>query len=829
MEEKRRRGILPLLGMLLCCALLFGIQPALAFADDAAAADTPASTEAKANDSPAAEGGGGSAEPVPAAVDESPAPTVQEPASAETPAVPEAAAGVEPQADGADADGAQADADADAGSEDADAADGESDDVTDWDYSKSKTATDLDENYQSEVTLTLPSTEEQLTTEICFVLDGSKYSNTEEKSLGLLSSLKEAIEKTGAKVQVDIVGFKRAAYDDGSYDLATQFEEIKAVFQTSHSDGTNIHAGLLLAQEVLARNSSIPNNRKYMILVSDGDTYLFCKDGDYNTPYTRSFISVEKAGGAKAYGGKYDESYWKPSAPYSGNVGRPSTGDVDSWNAYLADVAARNEESNGDSYDYIWYFVEHDWLRLTPAEVAADGFKTQPSRNEEGKARVASNIDMALLYATEAYKALDALYNCYSFSVASFNTADGGNAPFMDYLNNLSNGGTADFDSLQNEILYFLSAGSRVEDYMGYEEGGYNFDLVDPSKMTVVIWNDNGTSTTYEAVEIGGNHYGFKPAADESNYQYDYEVVYTPADDGTEHFVFTTNVAVSNFEHVSLHYLVQLMNPSTKAGTYGQKDLDGDGYVDGTQTAVSNGLYTNSQAVLYPVDSNGKEGTPSEFPKPSVSYAVTADLTLNYDANGGEGAPGDQSITTTDGNGTLIVSDETPTRNGYTFLGWADSSEATEVVYVAGDAIELNEDGSLKTLYAVWQKTYQVTYTDGVDGKEIFADQVYVVASGADTPSFEGTPTRKGYTFLGWTPEIADTVTGDVTYTAVWKKAKSSAGDDDDSSDSIVTTASAAIPKTADANSNMLYMALLMIASLGAAVVAMSRRRSARE
>ena len=61
-----------------------------------------------------------------------------------------------------------------------------------------------------------------------------------------------------------------------------------------------------------------------------------------------------------------------------------------------------------------------------------------------------------------------------------------------------------------------------------------------------------------------------------------------------------------------------------------------------------------------------------------------------------------------------------------------------------------------------------VIYTDGVEGEEIFADQSYSVEAGSATPAFEGTPTREGYTFGGWTPEVAETVTGDVTYTAVW-------------------------------------------------------------
>ena len=63
---------------------------------------------------------------------------------------------------------------------------------------------------------------------------------------------------------------------------------------------------------------------------------------------------------------------------------------------------------------------------------------------------------------------------------------------------------------------------------------------------------------------------------------------------------------------------------------------------------------------------------------------------------------------------------------------------------------------------------YTVTYTDGVADSEIFADQAIKVLAGRATPAFDGTPTRDGYTFAGWSPAVSDTVAGDVTYTAQW-------------------------------------------------------------
>ena len=93
---------------------------------------------------------------------------------------------------------------------------------------------------------------------------------------------------------------------------------------------------------------------------------------------------------------------------------------------------------------------------------------------------------------------------------------------------------------------------------------------------------------------------------------------------------------------------------------------------------------------------------------------------------------------------TLPTADApTPTRTGYTFKFWSREGQTGDVT---GQTV-----GGWTNLYAVWEKnTYTVTYTDGVDGKEVFADQTYNVQFEDAITAFNGTPTREGYTFTSW-------------------------------------------------------------------------------
>lgn len=85
-------------------------------------------------------------------------------------------------------------------------------------------------------------------------------------------------------------------------------------------------------------------------------------------------------------------------------------------------------------------------------------------------------------------------------------------------------------------------------------------------------------------------------------------------------------------------------------------------------------------------------------------------------------------------------------------------------------------DGSLVLKLYYTRNSYTVTYTDGVDGAEVFADDEHNnVAYGSTIPAFkDGTPTRAGYNFNGWTSSVEGVTpssampASNVTFTATW-------------------------------------------------------------
>lgn len=161
-----------------------------------------------------------------------------------------------------------------------------------WDISKSKEATELD-NDVSNVTLSLPSAEEKLTSDVVFVIDKSSCANeTMNKAKGILDQLVATTERADATVKVAVVVFKGngKVMKDLTELTSDNLDEFKTAMTTpgdsSQPGGTNMQDGLLKAQEILDNDEEVTDRRKSLVLVSDGLTRLFTgQDGKVKDIY----------------------------------------------------------------------------------------------------------------------------------------------------------------------------------------------------------------------------------------------------------------------------------------------------------------------------------------------------------------------------------------------------------------------------------------------------------------------------------------------------------------------------------------------------------------
>ena len=174
-----------------------------------------------------------------------------------------------------------------------------------------------------------------------------------------------------------------------------------------------------------------------------------------------------------------------------------------------------------------------------------------------------------------------------------------------------------------------------------------------------------------------------------------------------------------------------------------------------------------------PNASSGANGTytPTED---ATLYAIWAidSYTVSYNANGGSGAPAEQTKIWGE---NLTLSAKRPSREGYTFLGWATDKNASTAEYQPGAVYTANAE---LTLFAVWQiKIYSVSYhANGGSGAPAEQTKIW----GENLTLSAKRPSREGYTFLGWAtdknastaeyqPGAVYTANAELTLFAVWQ------------------------------------------------------------
>lgn len=155
---------------------------------------------------------------------------------------------------------------------------------------------------------------------------------------------------------------------------------------------------------------------------------------------------------------------------------------------------------------------------------------------------------------------------------------------------------------------------------------------------------------------------------------------------------------------------------------------------------------------VFDLDVNGTYATHN------VTEADLVKAQVFFDANGGTGELIPQFITK---NSSAALRQNTYTKTGNTFLGWA-TSPTGNVVYANGANYTIGT--SDVTLYAKWGVTSNITFNanGGTGGT---GPTVMQVGTALTAP----TVTRTGYTFAGWSPSVPSTVPEtDTTYTAQW-------------------------------------------------------------
>ena len=386
--------------------------------------------------------------------------------------------------------------------------------------------------------------------------------------------------------------------------------------------------------------------------------------------------------------------------------------------------------------------------------------------------------------------------------------------------------GVEDEEVFADEVHENLSSGVATPAFSGGTptRTGYVFKGWNPEVAATVTGNATYVATWGEDKNNNGI---------DDNEETKYTVTYTDGVDGEEVFAdqvygnLLPGVDTPAFKGTPTRegYVFKGWNPAVAATVTGNatyvarwgEDKNNNGIADDEETkytvrytdgvdgkeVFADQVYGN---LLSGVATPAFEGTPTREGyvfkgwNPAVAATVTGNVT--YVATWGEDKNNNgiddneetkYTVTYTDGVDGEVFADQvygnllsgvatpafegTPTREGYVFKGWkpAVAEKVTgDVTYVATWGEDKNNNGIADDE----ETKYTVRYTDGVDEEVIFADQVYGnLLSGVDTPAFKGTPTREGYVFKGWKPAVAEKVTGDVTYVAVWEKAKDNNGD----------------------------------------------------
>lgn len=570
-----------------------------------------------------------------------------------------------------------------------------------------KVATKLDGKLTTNISLSFPGREDVLAQDIVFVLDKSGASDQagiDAQARQFLDDVKKQADEKGLNIKVGIVNFYYAGkIQQELADVVKSYSDIQNKLKSSVLGfGTNMHAGLLAAKKMLDDDTTVAAKNKHIILISDGATYLYSKNNDFNTAYTRSF-NPTKQKNPNIYNDKRDlqggiweyqsreynlKNDWKKFNGTDVNfIFSYAMGGAWPWDMNKPENTDKPKPSIKYLGEYLDYYRKQEqdtsknWAQY---DYAYTFFSRRKGGGKNGVVPIENNapanIDIAFMKADDVFQQM--VKAGYQMNVYYKNKADFNGSLFLKYLARDSNKGelNTDFQQLKKEVLEKVAKGSTVVDYIGND-----FDFVnDDKELSLKVANTtlNAEKITDRTLGKDDAHFGFGKNADNT---YRYELIYKKADakDGNkEKLILKINETVYPKTAVTLNYKEKLVNVPTEAGTHK--------------------LNTNESATLKPVDANGKQGDDVAFPVPQVEYVVKA-MNSKVTFKDGDKTHATVKVETGKAIDTDALTDQSmpdePFKDGYTFKGWNTSKDG-DGEYFTGNTIVTGD----KTVFAIYEK-----------------------------------------------------------------------------------------------------------------------------
>ena len=259
------------------------------------------------------------------------------------------------------------------------------------------------------------------------------------------------------------------------------------------------------------------------------------------------------------------------------------------------------------------------------------------------------------------------------------------------------------------------------------------YRLVNNGSYLTTVADDNATELTVKAKNGTSNQQFY--VSPNSRFSQSYIIKSQAYSSGRVVNVFTTGVS-ANGDNVTLY------TSTTDASQSWKFEAKNGGYlihpVDNTGLAL-----TNSNGTVKVMTSSGASNQIWTLASAVDTY------TVSYNANGGTGAPGNQ--TKTHGQ-SLTLSSVKPTKDGYTFQGWSTTLNGS-VQYNPGSAYTGNAN---LTLYAVWNPVKYPIYFNANGGTGAPDTQYQTHFEYLTLSSV--VPKKAGYTFKGWSTALNGTV-----------------------------------------------------------------------